>query len=232
MAAQSALPSTSQNPRQVRWIEPNVQTIHNSTERQLNKIHDLCSVLSKSCPGCFGFLDDDDNRFILYPGSQDLPAAKESTVTLEKIMQSAHTLSRRKRYFLALTLASSYLQLGSTPWLDAPLKKEHIVFLHDPVDPESAVIDQPYICREMSAHNSTSSNENIVTLGIRLLELSAMQWSKAVGEEAGPEFAEAIDWCLHAKQASDGSWRKEIWSNVIVPLDACHKQVSQRVVVT
>jgi hypothetical protein len=57
---------------------------------------------------------------------------------------------------------------------------------------------------------------------------AAIQWSKMVSEEAGPGYAEAIEWCLHAKQVSDGSWRKEIWTHVILPLDACHRQVSQK----
>jgi hypothetical protein len=57
---------------------------------------------------------------------------------------------------------------------------------------------------------------------------AAVQWSRLVSEEAGPEFAEAIEWCLHAKTLNNNSWRKELWQNIIVPLDACHKQVSQK----
>lgn len=168
-------------------------------------------------------------------------------------------MTRRKRYSLALTLASSYLQLNSTPWLDSPLKNESIIFFQDAADPSSTALEHPYICRKIDKNSSAPAAGSISTLGIRLLELcfgsplesnsfrrqlpvgdatsgpmldyaAAIQWSNMVSEEAGPEFAEAIDWCLRyqAKGMSDNSWRKDIWSHVIVPLDACHRQVSQK----
>jgi hypothetical protein len=57
---------------------------------------------------------------------------------------------------------------------------------------------------------------------------AAIQWSRLVSEEAGPEFAEAIDWCLHTRALTDNDRRKDLWQHVVVPLDACHKQVSQK----
>ena len=165
--------------------------------------------------------------------------------------------TRRKRYRLALILASSYLQLGATPWLDTQLRKDNIIFLQDSSDSNATLLDRPYIRREMSKNNDSQSPDALASLGIRLLELcfgksleatqfrkqlpvgdstsapildsaAAIQWSKQAGEEARPEFAEAIDWCLHAKELSDGGWRKDPLQHVVVPLDACHKQVSQK----
>lgn len=57
---------------------------------------------------------------------------------------------------------------------------------------------------------------------------AAIWWSKMVSEQAGPESVEAIEWCLHAKQVSDGSWKREIWTHVILFLDAYHRQVLQK----
>lgn len=254
---QQATPTTTRSPRQVRWTAPSSQPPPKASNEQMVKIHDLCSALSTHYPDCFGFLDEDEHRFAFYPGSQTVSISNISTITLDRLLEDTYALSRRKRYFLALTLASSYLQLGSTPWLSAPLRNDSIVFLQDPSDPSSIILDQPYIRREISKHPCTPTPDTISILGIRLLELcfgatlennrfrkqlptgdavsgpvldyaAAIQWSKLVSEEAGPEFAEAIDWCLHAKELNDGSWRKEIWTHVIIPLDSCHKQVSQK----
>jgi hypothetical protein len=252
----------SSSPRQVRWSSPSPSCpppalLKSTSPGQMSHIKDLCSTLSTHCPECFGFLDEDEHRFLIYPVSQTTLSSSLSTVTLDNLLQDAQGLTRRKRYFLALTLASSYLQLSSTPWLDLPLRKDNIVFLQDPSDPDSTRLESPYIRREIFRTSPTRSTDAISSLGIRLLELcfgtslennkfrkqmpvgdstlapmfdfaAAIQWSKTVSEEAGPEFAEAIEWCLHAKELSDGSWRKELWTHVIVPLDACHKQVAQK----
>jgi hypothetical protein len=254
-------PPTSTTPfgggYQVGVKAPSLPVASVSNLDNANAIKDLCSTLSTNCPGCFGFLDEDEHRFMVYPRTPTTSLANHTTVTLGKLLQDAHVLTRRKRYALALTLASSYLQLGSTPWLSSPFRNDSIVFLQDPMDPDLTQLEHPYIRREISKQPSVSDIDSISSLGIRLLELcfgtplesnkfrmqlptgdatsgpildyaAAIQWSKMVSEEAGPEFAEAIEWCLHAKQGSDGSWRKGIWTHVIVPLDACHRQVSQR----
>jgi hypothetical protein len=227
----------------------------NSALDQTSLIRDLCSALSGSCPNCIGFLEADDHRFMLYSEGQAASLSDPATITLEQLLGNTQIMTRRRRYLLALILASSYLQLGATPWLDTRLRKGSIVFLQDPADPQ--VLDRPYICQELSKTGSAPSTDTLSSLGIRLLELcfsaplesttfrtrlpagdetqahfldkaAANEWSELVSEEAGPEFAEAIKWCLRTEQRADGNWRKELWQNVIVPLDACHKQVSQK----
>lgn len=132
--------------RQVRWTDNGNLNTPNSSHDQMEKIKDLCSTLSAKCPDCFGFLDEDEHRFIFYPDSQTQSIMSLSTITLNTLLHDAHSLTRRKRYFLALTLASSYLQLSATPWLSSPLQKDSIVFLQDSSDPESTILDHPYIC--------------------------------------------------------------------------------------
>lgn len=219
----------------------------------MNLIQDLCTALSTAHPACFGFLNEDGHRFVVYPDSQTSTIASGAVITLDKLL---HPLTRRKRYFLALTIASWFLRLGCTPWLRSPLKV-NVVFLQDAAPSGSSGLGQPYIRGELSKHSSRPATDATSCLGICLLELcfgttletnkfrkqlplgnaatkpmldlaAALQWSKEVGEEAGPDFAEVIEWCLRAKSLNDQSWRKEMWSNVIVPLDACHKQVTQR----
>jgi hypothetical protein len=233
-----------------------VQDTKSATD-QTAMIKDLCSALAANCPGCIGFLEADEYRFVLYPESRITSIRSPRTISLDQILCNAKSLTRRKRYFLSLTLASSYLQLGATPWLNTRLQKESIVFLQDPNEPQSTMLDLPYIRQEISRISSPPATDVISSLGIRLLELcfgvaleatefrkqlpigdeilaplfdytAAIQWSRLVCEEAGPEFAEAIEWCLYAKTLSDNNWRKELWQHVIIPLEACHKQVSQK----
>jgi hypothetical protein len=222
-------------------------------------IKDLCSALSATCPDCIGFLEADEHRFVLYPREHAAPVSRLCTVSLEQLLGSTYSLTRRKRYSLALTLASSYLQLSTTPWLNSYMRKQSIIFLQDLAEPGSALLDQPYIRQEVFSTTNRSAADTLSSLGIRLLELcfgapieanhfrkqlpagddtlapifdytAAIQWSRSVAEEAGPEFAEAIEWCLHTKALSETSWRTDLWQHVIVPLEACHKQVSQKLV--
>jgi hypothetical protein len=182
-----------------------------------------------------------------------------STVTLHKLLHDANSMTRRKRYSLALILASSFLQLASTPWLNAPLKNDNIIFLQESAYPYSAIIENPYIRGEFSQQALGPTTEAISSLGIRLLELcfgsllesnpyrkgldpgdsvsapildhaAAMQWSNMVSDEAGPEFADAIDWCLRSKVRSDRSWREDFRRKVVEPLHEFHKQMSQSLV--
>lgn len=255
---QPAAPShTAALPRRVRIADPSRTGPGPNTRQNLNAIQDLCTTLSAKCNDCFGFLDDDEHRFEVYPGTQIIAMSNISTVSLANILQNSPSLTRRKRYFLALTLASSYLQLGSTPWLSTSLDKEKIVFVRDGSNADDVSISCPYIRLELSSRIPSPSPDSIASLGIRLLELcygssietnsfrkqlpigdpttaqmfdyaAALQWSKLVSEEAGPEFADAIEWCLRTRDFGNGDWRKDIYQHVIVPLDSCHKQVSQK----
>ncbi|OCL04598.1 hypothetical protein AOQ84DRAFT_255661, partial [Glonium stellatum] len=183
-------------------------------------IMDLCEILSKRPPTCFGFLEEDDHRFVLYP-----PADGESTTnltisTLANFLNSS-TLTRRQRYSLALTLASSYLQLSSTPWLTGPLRKDDILFLHDRTSDDSSLIGQPYICRDFSSSAPADLPTGDDTSNHMLDYAAALQWSRMVSEEAGPEFAEAIEWCLYGQARRGDGWRKDIVKHVIDPLEYC-----------
>ncbi|OCK99614.1 uncharacterized protein K441DRAFT_535669, partial [Cenococcum geophilum 1.58] len=174
--------------------------------------------LSKRPPTCFGFLEEDDSRFVLYPPTNNESTTNLTTITLANLLNGS-TLTRRQRYSLALTLASSYLQLSSTPWLTGPLCKDDILFLHDKTNDDSTFLDRPYICRDFSPRTPADANRALSTLGIRLLD-------QTVSEEAGPEFAEAIEWCLHGQALRGDGWRKDIVKHVIDPLEYCHKQVA------
>ena len=54
---------------------------------------------------------------------------------------------------------------------------------------------------------------------------AAFAWSERVVGEAGPEYAEAVTWCLGriSSPTKDASWRKELLERVVMPLEQCYK---------
>jgi hypothetical protein len=77
--------------------------------------------------------------------------------------------------------------------------------------------------------------QNINTNDEQTLQLfnytAAIQWSRDVVEEAGPEYADAITWCLHHTPESSGvegndeKWREDMFMKVVEPLKYCHDQL-------
>ncbi|KAM4063740.1 hypothetical protein HRG_006855 [Hirsutella rhossiliensis] len=86
----------------------------------------------------------------------------------------------RDRYTLAITLASSLLQLSETPWLEHPWSKRDILFLrikedsHDSPDIEHPYLTQGYESTATGAravNNQPISRRNLLSLAILLLEI-------------------------------------------------------------
>jgi hypothetical protein len=242
----------------------------NPHETDAAEITDLCSTIAScsSNPPCLGFLKGEEYCYSVFPlVRQQTGSEARETVTLETLLSapSQTTLTRRQRYSIALTIASSHLQLHSTPWLSTKWSKKDIIFLRD--GPSTILADQPYISRNftpdlpISLQAQEYGDWSISTLGIMLLELcfglaledhrirqnfvsrdgqpnpaldlaAAMDWCRFAHEEAGPEFAEAIEWCLHKRpgrgsaDVKDRRWRQELFEKVVKPLQYCHQQLT------
>jgi hypothetical protein len=158
------------------------------------KIEDLCSTLA-NCEdrnSYLGYLADEANTHY------ELRLLKDCTnsignyelISLENLLANTNRskLSRRQRYRLAVVLASSVLQLQTTPWLTEKLEKKNIYFYRSETE---ILADQPYILQSFSSkkifHPMTSDEEStppalfyskristrssLVQLGIVLLEL-------------------------------------------------------------
>ncbi|KAG4435672.1 hypothetical protein IFR05_008838 [Cadophora sp. M221] len=111
-----------------------------------------------------------------------------------------------------------------------------------------------------STNSSYTFQDSIRNLGIMLLELcfgaaiedhklrrdmppvderwlqvinydTATKWARDVVEEAGPEFYDAVTWCLHHTPESVGAdgledkWREDMFVKVVEPLKSCHDQL-------
>lgn len=142
-------------------------------------ITDLCSTMA-SCDSAskyFGLLEGDEASFILQPATRN--EKPHEMISLESLLRknSDVTLNRRQRYTIALTLASSHLQLYPSPWIGLYWNKKDIIFARDPQNPQNISIDQPYILRDVisPAANPTSAyastDRSLPTLGILLIEL-------------------------------------------------------------
>lgn len=170
----------------------------------LIEIADLCEAVKKAhletCKGPLGYLSDEkDRRHAFYPSRQPTRFSENAeTVTLANLLSkstrgnvSDHTrtvsmkISRKERYSIALTLASSLLQLYSSPWIGETWSKNDIYFLKAAAgSPRPIVVDKPFITRNFTSHSLQSSvnsmseqvgrntsTKSIQALGIMLLEL-------------------------------------------------------------
>ncbi|CAG8974902.1 hypothetical protein HYALB_00006686 [Hymenoscyphus albidus] len=223
------------------------------------EINNLCDTIatyrtdSKQCCRLKG----EEGSFALQPlGATDIG----DTISLEEILrkESKISLTRRQRYNIALTLASSHLQLSSTSWISSQWRKSDIFFIRRSSNPDEIYLDKPYVTRNFMPNlldTDHPQDHSLSNLGIMLLELcfgtaledhqlrkkypssstpnmfsdkaAALEWSHRAVEEAGPEFADAILWCLHNMPGSGESdnklekRREELFVKVVEPLKYC-----------
>ncbi len=181
---------------------------HGLDPAKLKPIKDLCSTLGSAGMGesCFCFLIDEQHRLLgVSPCRKNwtVDCTKE-TVSLEKLLttqimsaipttaEEANRLSMKERLILAVHLATSLLQLYSTPWLSNRWSKRDIFFLKTAILQHVSITGQvqrpvnaskPFVSQRLVASSSvqlpgpttTASirhpNPNLLDLGILLLEL-------------------------------------------------------------
>lgn len=153
-----------------------------STSETEQYIKSLCSTLATvRAPGhCLGYMQDDDIRYYLYPDDSSGP--RKSEVQLSQILcgEVQPPLTWRQRYRLALTLASSFVQLKDSPWMQASWDKECVYFARGESD-HVLFLDSPYMTHHFSPSMPATPEagqkagqdkiSGIICLGIILLEL-------------------------------------------------------------
>ena len=149
------------------------------------KIEDLCrAMLSASEVSCLGVLAD-GNRTCHRLSITNLPSGKEpmQTVSLEDLLTQTQ-LERKERLILGLKLASSLLQLHSTPWLTETWGKIDVRFKRQKGS-HSAFLSRPFFTKKFLPPNYQISdsepgnitlphgirNQSIFALGLILTEL-------------------------------------------------------------
>lgn len=153
------------------------------------EIKDLCSRLStKEICHCLGYIcDDKRTQRLLCPAQEDeLRVGEFSYISLAALLQGQgdSRLTRHERYNIASILASSLLQLQSTPWLAEKMEKNNIFFCRQD---NKVFVDRPYIRHSFASLKSSQPCSNATTqpslspgfmarnslsnLGILLLEL-------------------------------------------------------------
>ncbi|KAI9709576.1 MAG: hypothetical protein M1820_003336 [Bogoriella megaspora] len=160
---------------------------------ELPEVKSLCAVVKQTLPPIdfLGFcLDDSGILRGAYPVEADdklIDSATAGEITLKDMLLHPPLvdgfeaeLSGKERRLLALTVASTVLQLSDTPWLNAFWGKEDIVFLRTNTHPGSIVdVERPYVAQAGDASQDPPSktasdcqdNVRLLKLGVLLLEL-------------------------------------------------------------
>ncbi|KAK0614454.1 hypothetical protein B0T14DRAFT_570391 [Immersiella caudata] len=148
------------------------------------RIPDLCSRLSHldtSSTESTGFLDATDTRYYVYPEQSMVPGTSGPVATLAQFLSQnpPARLSRKQRYNVALDIASSFVQLMATPWIDRSLNKGAIEFCQKA---GGAQLGPPLVARRFEPQEK-EEQEDLATqpggintaainaLGVLLLEL-------------------------------------------------------------
>ncbi|KAI0886875.1 uncharacterized protein GGS22DRAFT_118772 [Annulohypoxylon maeteangense] len=120
----------------------------------------LCRSLTSDDNGCYGYLTEKDYKYYVCRLSRQ-QSEKFNSVTMDQILQREvlSPPSRRKRYALALTLASSFIQLLETPWLPYSWKKSDIVFIGDEKTSDVLFSGQPYLKHSFITSSRLNSDQ-------------------------------------------------------------------------
>jgi hypothetical protein len=150
----------------------------------------------------------DDIRYHLT--SEKWPTGHSSICLSEILSGTVKPLTRRQRYHLSMTIASSFIQLKDTPWLQTPWGKDGVYFYRSE-DQSSLLLDSPFIVRSFTSRSSNTPPEarhdvaSIACLGILLLELcfgksidqhpNQRQYSHSDAQtKAALDLVTALDW--------------------------------------
>ena len=148
-----------------------------AASQSLNLENDgLCRVFSctASSADCIGTVLEGDHEYAVYPSTESVSMAQATSLADLLKPDSPFRPTRVQRYGIALTLASSHLQLHSTPWLKEYWTAEDVLFPKDQSN-VAVLLGEPYILANFDSTTNTSpamkKDRSFSTLGIVLLEL-------------------------------------------------------------
>lgn len=145
---------------------------------QNEHILDLCSRVFASEAPYYGYVRGNDFQYIINPLEQSqVPGMYFLTQRQVFENKEMPQLPRSQRYALSLTLASSFLQLFDSLWLNT-LEKDDVLFFINSTGLHFAT-DEPFLKKDSSPKtaersgnaNSIDRADSLAQLGIILLEL-------------------------------------------------------------
>jgi hypothetical protein len=167
--------------KKARFDSDEETVVDRSTLRHLENICPSLSNLPFGAKGCLGFVLDENMKFWgTYPVDRQLQLeVNQNWLSLEALLSQTpstnqpRALNKRECLYLAVNLASSLLQLHTTPWLPENWCNKSIHF------PTPVNVQQPYVIIQLGDSTAAQDgqvrfvlNPYLVSLGIILLELS------------------------------------------------------------
>ncbi|KAF2738523.1 hypothetical protein EJ04DRAFT_585903 [Polyplosphaeria fusca] len=172
----------------------------------LQEVKDLCASIQQmhKSATCIGFQFDSKSLRGAYevetPAARKIPTVSQQLITLETLLKDppkvngrALKLSKKERYGLAVTLASSTLQLNATPWFPDNFKAKDILFCKNG-GARLVDINHPYVAAKKdddtkgspAANSRGFHNKNtiLLALAIALLELYFGESAEAHAHDA------------------------------------------------
>lgn len=122
---------------------------------------------------CIGSLIDDDNDANYTVSAVTAVSDATNSITLADALVGRPPMSRAQRYATALTLASSHLQLHSTPWLSQEWRTQDVHLPVSMIPSRKILYNEPYLQTpfESQPPKTKQKDRSFATLGISLLEL-------------------------------------------------------------
>ncbi|OCL10028.1 hypothetical protein AOQ84DRAFT_290086 [Glonium stellatum] len=143
----------------------------NTPAKSLQEIKNICSAIQQHHANvpCIGFsLDNSGKLRGVYPVGKrsEITLHGCDTVTLEELLTHPPLvngrpakLTKKERYSLAVTLASSTLQLNSTPWFSDQWSKRDILFQRISNGARPIDIEHPYVTQKLMAIQNGGAND-------------------------------------------------------------------------
>jgi hypothetical protein len=181
--------------------DPGVDLGLSSSSLSMQEVKDLCASIKQIRASRLGFSLDSRSKLrgACSIDSSEIHVPSVEVLTLEDLLDRPPVvdgrrakLSKKERYSLALTLASSVLYLNSTPWLTDQWAAKDILFHRTAASARPVNIDRPHVAPALvelpklpngqKARGFHNKNTVLLALAIALLELyfgtSAMKYQE------------------------------------------------------
>jgi hypothetical protein len=154
------------SPRDPPSATPMTRVIENIDTITTKKIEDLCSTLWASSSNAIhlGYLQDDEHRNhqVELVDCNLMPQEAVEVLNLEVRLRNKQEmrLSRQDRFKIASIVASSLLQLNSTPWLPSKLEKGMSSFIAETSSYRSIILISSFLQILKDTPNGLRTSQN------------------------------------------------------------------------